>query len=85
MSYLADTWRSWKWQDKVFTAGEVVFLTSLLPSVFSDQKPSPVTSFATALMLYLFLLVHASYGLWIAFALTVVTASLWVTLGVQAL
>lgn len=77
--------RRWKWQDIVFTVGEVVFLTSLFPSVLSDQKPAAATSFATALMLYIFLLVHASYRLWVAFSLTIITASVWVLLGFQAL
>lgn len=74
-----------KWQDAIFSAGEVVFLLSLLPSVFSDQKPAPITSLVTAIMLCLFLTVHASYQLWLAFCLTILTAGLWFTLFMQAL
>lgn len=74
-----------KWQDAIFASGEVVFLLGLLPSVLGSNKPSPITSFVTAFMLYLFLLVHASYKLWWAFTLCSITASLWVALGIQAL
>jgi hypothetical protein len=72
-----------KWQDMVFALGEVVFLISLFPSLLGDQKPEPVTSFATAFMLYLFLLVHASYGLWVTFTFAIVTATIWLILGLQ--
>ena len=72
-----------KWQDKVFSVGEIVFLTGLIPSLLSDQKPAAATSLATAFMLYAFLFVHASYGLWVTFTLTAVTATIWLALGIQ--
>lgn len=72
-----------KWQDRVFSLGEVVFLTGLIPSLLSNYKPAALTSFATAAMLYAFLFVHASYGLWVTFVLTAVTATIWLALGVQ--
>lgn len=34
-------------------------------------------------MLYLFLFVHASYKLWMAFCLTTITATLWLVLFFQ--
>jgi hypothetical protein len=73
-----------KWQDVIFAAGEIVFMLSLLPSVFSEQKPAPLTSIATALMLCLFLFVHASYKLWMAFTLCTATIALWFVLFLQA-
>jgi hypothetical protein len=72
-----------KWQDKVFATGEIVFLVSLFPTLFSSDKPSPITAFATAFMLYCFLLVHRSYGLWVTFTLAAITASIWFAIGVQ--
>lgn len=72
-----------KWQDKVFSVGEIVFLTGLIPSLLSSHKPAALTSLATAFMLYCFLFVHASYGLWVTFALTAVTATIWFALGIQ--
>lgn len=77
--------RRMKWQDVVFATGEVVFLTSLFPSLLSDQKPAAATSFATAFMLYLFLLVHASYKLWVTFTLAAITATIWLALGIQVI
>lgn len=77
--------KSWKWQDAIFSAGEIVFLLSLFPSVLGDHKPAAATSFATALMLYLFLFVHASYKLWVAFCLTAITATLWMVMGFQVI
>lgn len=76
-------YRDMKWQDKVFSVGEIVFLTGLIPSLLSDHKPAASTSLATAFMLYCFLFVHASYGLWVTFALTAVTATIWLALGIQ--
>lgn len=72
-----------KWQDRVFSLGEVVFLTGLIPSLLSNQKPAATTSIATAIMLYAFLFVHASYGLWVTFTLTFITATIWLALGIQ--
>lgn len=72
-----------KWQDAVFFVGEIVFLTSLIPVLWSPHKPPWGTSLATAFMLYTFLLVHRSYKLWFTFSLTLVTASIWLTLGLQ--
>jgi hypothetical protein len=72
-----------KWQDKVFSVGEIVFLTGLVPSLLSSHKPAALTSFATAVMLYAFMTVHASYKLWVTFTLTFITASIWAALGFQ--
>lgn len=72
-----------KWQDKVFSVGEIVFLTGLIPSLLSDYKPAALTSFATAIMLYAFMTVHYSYKLWVTFSLTFVTATIWLALGFQ--
>lgn len=74
-----------KWQDMVFSAGEVVFLVSLFPSLLSEQKPAFATSLATGLMLCTFLFVHASYKLWVAFGLTALTAILWFILAGQVI
>ncbi len=74
-----------KWQDVVFSIGEIVFLISLFPSLLSDQKPAALTSLATGLTLCAFLPVHASYKLWMAFGLTFVTAILWFILAAQVI
>lgn len=74
-----------KWQDRVFSLGEIVFLISLFPSVLSDHKPAALTSVSTAVMLYLFMVVHASYKLWAAFVLTFITATVWMVLFFQVI
>lgn len=84
MNHPIKHFESMKWQDKVFATGEVVFLISLFPTLFSANKPAAATAFATAFMLYCFLFVHASYGLWVTFALAAITASIWFAIGVQA-
>lgn len=72
-----------KWQDKVFSVGEIIFLTGLVPSLLSGHKPAATTSFATAIMLYAFMTVHASYKLWVTLTLTFITATIWLALGIQ--
>jgi hypothetical protein len=74
-----------KWQDWVFSFGEIVFLLSLLPSIFGTDKPAALTSITTGLMLCGFLFVHASFKLWMAFCLTCITATLWFVLAAQVL
>jgi hypothetical protein len=74
-----------KWQDAIFGIGGIIFLVSLIPSLAGDDKPAAVTSLATGLTLYAFLVVHASYKLWIAFGLTFVTASMWMALFFQTI
>lgn len=73
------------WQDLIFGLGQLVFMAGLLPSVLGHQKPDPITSLLTAVMLCLFLMVYVSYRLWIAFSLTTMTIGLWVVLLFQAL
>lgn len=77
--------RAMKWQDRIFATGEVVFFISLYPTLIGPDKPSPLTSFATAFMLYLFLFVHASYKLWVTFTLAAITATTWMAIGIQSL
>lgn len=85
MRNLSKLFKRFNWQDWVFAVGEVVFLIGLLPTVFADEKPAPLTSFPTAAMLYAFVVVQYSYRNWMTLVLSLVTASLWVVLGVQAL
>ncbi len=82
---LVEKFKAMKWQDKVFATGELVFLTSLLPSVLGPDKPAPITSFMTGVMLVAFLFVHASFKLWAAFCLCTITAGLWFVLFAQSI
>ncbi len=42
------------WQDWVLAIGQIFFFLALLPSVFSNDKPSKYSSAPTALVLFLF-------------------------------
>lgn len=74
-----------KWQDRVFTLGGVVLTLSLLPSLFSNHKPAPLTSLITAITLFSFLFVYWSYNLKGALVLGAVTVVLWLVLFGQAI
>lgn len=70
------------WQDLIFATGEIVFLASLFPVLADDNAHVPAfTGLATALMLYTFMAAHVSYRNWITVALSFVTATLWVFIG----
>jgi hypothetical protein len=85
--YSRPTWREKKffgrpWQDLIFAVGEIVFLASLFPLLFDESAyVPPLTAIATAVMLYAFLAAHVSYKNWITVALTWVTATLWILIG----
>lgn len=80
------TWNTRKfagrpWQDILFAVGEIVFLTSLIPMLFTDTNVPLFTGLATAIMLYAFTLAHVSYSNWITVGLSSLTATLWVLIG----
>ena len=79
-------WRTFKivgrpWQDLLFSVGEIVFLTSLVPLLFRDSNVPLFTGLATGGMLYAFALAHISYRNWITVTLSLVTATIWVLIG----
>lgn len=73
------------WQDVVLTVGSLVFMVALLPSLLSEHKPAPWTSFTTATTLYVFAAVDATLGLTFTAATTALTATLWIALLIQKL
>lgn len=80
------TWRTRRflgrpWQDLLFAAGEVVFLVTLVPVLMVDANVPLLTGLGTAAMLYAFMVAHVSYRNWITVALTALTATLWVLIG----
>jgi hypothetical protein len=74
-----------RWQDGVFSIGQLVFLMGLMPSVLGSDKPAAFTSITTAVMLCAFLVVYASYRLWATFIFTAVTISVWFLLAAQVI
>lgn len=71
------------WQDLVLSGGTLVLAAALLPSVFSEHKPSVYTSVSTGTVLGIFAVVYFSLSMWFAAATTVLTCGLWATLAVQ--
>jgi hypothetical protein len=72
-----------KWQDVAATVVGLVFIGSLLPSVFSEHKPAFSTSVMTASGLAVFVAVYLSYRLWYATVTELVTVALWAILAWQ--
>lgn len=70
------------WQDIIFSIGEVVFLIALIPLLFTDSKVPTYTGLSTGAMLYLFGLCQFSYRNWITLTLSLITATIWILLGV---
>lgn len=69
------------WQDVVFAIGEVVFIASLIPMFFKGTPVPLASGIGTGFMLYTFMAAHISYRNWITVAITFVTATIWVALG----
>lgn len=73
------------WQDIVLTAGSLIFMLALVPSVTGVDKPAVATSTMTAAVLYVFAAVDLTLGLVFTAVTTAGTALLWSTLLVQKL
>ncbi len=78
--------REWRvggrpWQDWLFSAAGVVFIVGLVPLLAADTQVPLFTGLTTAVMLYLFAVAHASYGNWMSVATEIVTATVWLLLG----
>lgn len=74
-----------KWQDIVFSVGELVFMFGLIASLVSSDKPAVITSLTTGGMLVTYLAVHRSFKLWVTFTLTLITATMWFILAAQVI
>lgn len=70
-------------QDYIFTAGTIIFILALFPSILGKDKPAITTSLLTATTLFVFALTYISLELWFTSALTFVTSALWYTLAAQ--
>jgi hypothetical protein len=73
------------WQDGVLTAGTLVFLVALLPTIVGSSKPAPLTSLSTGLVLLIFSGTYATLGLYFASVATFATAAAWGLILVQSL
>lgn len=70
-------------QDIILTAGSLVLLAALIPTILGKGKPEISTSLTTGAVLVAFSGVYMSLGLWFSTCTTFVTALCWFTLAVQ--
>lgn len=73
------------WQDAVFTAGSIVFLIALIPTILGPSKPAASTSAMTGTVLLLFAVTYLTLGLYLSAVTTSLTAAAWLTVLVQTL
>lgn len=73
------------WQDFVFTAGNVIFIVALIPTILSKEKPPLSTSVPTAAVLIAFAVTYGSLHLWYALTSATVTALAWSIIALQRL
>lgn len=71
------------WQDIVLGGAQIFFALSLLPSVFSKDKPALATSVMTSFMLYVICFVNYSLNLYGAAVGLFIVAGLWAILAIQ--
>jgi len=70
-------------QDIILTAGSLVFIAALLPTLLGRDKPALSTSITTGTVLIVFSGVYVSLALWFSAITTFVTAACWFTLALQ--
>lgn len=70
-------------QDFVLTAGSLIFIGALIPSIVGKEKPALATSVLTGCVLLVFAGVYVSLHLWFSSATTFITSICWFTLAVQ--
>lgn len=74
-----------KREDAVFTIGNLILAVALLPSIFSNDKPSAVTSLLTGAVLASFSCCFTRIGYHWSAWITGASAWLWFILFTQAL
>jgi hypothetical protein len=72
------------WQDLVLTAGSVVFLAALIPTILGPDKPARSTSASTGSVLLVFAATYLTLDLYFAASVTALTALAWLTIFVQS-
>lgn len=72
-------------QDTILSAGSLIFVIALIPTILGKDKPAFSTSIVTATVLMVFVGVYASLSLWFSATATAITAICWLTLTLQIL
>jgi len=71
------------WQDVILTGAQLFFAVSLLPSIFSKDKPAFLTSASTSFMLYVICYVNFTLNLYGAAAGLFLVATFWAILAIR--
>jgi hypothetical protein len=71
------------WQDAVFSAGTVIFILALLPTLLGPNKPSPITSVLTGAILICFAITYVTLGLWLSGSVAFINAIVWLVIFFQ--
>lgn len=71
------------WQEWIFNLSGIFFALSLIPSLFSEHKPSIWSSIPTAIFLFFIALAYYSLGYTVSAILTLPTVIEWGILAVQ--
>jgi hypothetical protein len=67
-------------QDYIYTAGSIIFILSLLPAVFSKEKPPRSTCALTGGVLYVYAVNGYTLDLYFTAITTLITAAVWTVL-----
>jgi len=70
-------------ENLIFTFGGIFFAFALLPTLFTDHKPSIWTSGITAFILFLFALSYFSIGFYSAAIISLITSTMWYIIAIQ--
>ena len=73
------------WQDVILTAGSIVFLLALIPTIVGPSKPAASTSAITGSVLLLFALTYLTLGLYLSAVTTSLTGAAWLLVLAQTL
>lgn len=71
------------WQDLILTAGSVVFLFALLPTIVGPTKPAKSTSATTGIVLLVFAATYLTLDLYFTAAMTAMTGAAWLLILIQ--
>lgn len=72
-----------QWQDVVLTIGQLVLTLSLLPTVFSKDKPVLITSISFGAILMTFSITFATLALWFTTLTTFLGSLTWFLIAFQ--
>lgn len=67
----------------MLTAGSIVFIVALAPSVLSKHKPALITSLLTGTVLSIYAIVYVTLSLWLTTVTVALTSLTWFILAYQ--